>query len=227
MLADIRKAVQPLRAIFWGSLVVIFDLGIRLGNLKLDLLNDVVGMLLIGFGILELGKFVVSNIYTQILIFTKYVAIAATIDAFLHHFSLPPAVEMLSSILSLIVTITFVTFCHAMILLSRHYHLFTALASWQTTARLFVYLCLIPYGLLMGLSNLSMLLGRPIRLDLGWTGFFILVPILMTPLIHFFLSTSRMAREAAERGSTDADLLAVLLDHSPSDSSSLQGHGAA
>lgn len=72
-----------------------------------------------------------------------------------------------------------------------------AAQSWRTTTLLFVVIYLIPLGLCYLAGCVSILIGRSFHFELGPLGL-LLLPVFAVPLIHLFMSTSRMARSARE-----------------------------
>lgn len=70
-----------------------------------------------------------------------------------------------------------------------------AAESWRTTTILFVVLLVLPLGAFHVLALAAMLMGKSFRFDLGPAGLFLLV-VFAVPIVHVFVSTSRMARAA-------------------------------
>ena len=66
---------------------------------------------------------------------------------------------------------------------------------------LFVVIYLIPLGLFYLAAGVAILTGESFHIDLGPLGL-LLLPVFAIPVIHLFVSTSRMAR-SADRASPD------------------------
>ena len=70
---DIRDAIRPLRFIFWGGLICVLDFKVTemssSGGWQFDFLNDFVGMLMIVWGVTQLGKIDVHERYGKALSF--------------------------------------------------------------------------------------------------------------------------------------------------------------
>src|SRR5581483_7718529 len=83
-------AVKPLRFIFWGGLLWIFDLTFTTTTngtgFRCDVLDDTVGTLLITIAIFRLAGAPVGPRYGAIMTFLEPVAIASVIATAMHHF---------------------------------------------------------------------------------------------------------------------------------------------
>jgi hypothetical protein len=88
-----------------------------------------------------------------------------------------------------------VVFCVAMRWLSTAASLETSARSWSTTILLFVVIYLIPLGGFHLVGTVAMFTGTEFQFNLG-PAILLLMVVFVAPLIHFFLSTSRMGREA-------------------------------
>jgi len=67
--------------------------------------------------------------------------------------------------------------------------------SWRTTLVLFGVIYVIPLGFLHGAVLVAMATRTEFRIDLG-PAVLLLLPVFFWPLVHLFISTSRMARAA-------------------------------
>ncbi len=197
----IIKAINPLRMIFWGGLLCLLDLSFgqtRNGTgFKFDILNDAVGALLIYAGVSNLSSLPVHDRYTTAMSFVKVVAALSILDALRAHFVTPyPApVLFFLQIFGFVTLAAMITFCVAMQWLSISAQLAQSEASWRTTTILFVAIYAIPLGISHVLSIFSMTAGKPFHINLGPAGL-LLLPIFLIPIVHFFVSTSRMKNEA-------------------------------
>lgn len=198
MYDDIRQAVTPLRMIFWGALLCIFDLTFSSSGFRFDILNDFVGALLIAIGVARLGKFVVDDVYAGCMRFAWIMAVLAVLEAALDHFVFPRP-EVLQIVLSLVGLASLaatVLFCYCMQRLSQHHGLERSAASWRTTTVLFLVIYGIPLGLLHLAGLFSRLVGeKPFEYDLGPAGLLLLL-VFVVPVVHLFVSTNRMIRES-------------------------------
>jgi len=200
----LRRAITALRMIFWGGLLCIFDITYSQTTngrgFKFDILNDVLGTVLIAIGVFWLGAMPVHSRYKTIMKFVQVGAILAVLDAILDQFimPLPPAVSMILSLIGLVTLVAIVSFCVAMRWFCEEAHLFEASRSWLVTTVLFVVIYLIPLGLLRVIIVLATASGKSFNINLGPEGL-LLLPIRVIPRIHLFISTSRMklAIEAA------------------------------
>ena len=191
--ADISTAVAPLRMVFWGGLLVVLDLKIN----GFDLLNDTVGMILITIGVFHLASFKVDRLYRNLMVFAQIMSVIKLVTSFLNqlpadlrHFDV---VLLLVQMLCLASTICFCVamrrFCAA--------GLFGAANSWKTTTIFYVVIYAIPLGAFYLIAAGAILIGKSFNVNLGWAALPLLL-VFILPLIHLFMSTSRMKRSAEE-----------------------------
>lgn len=206
--SDIVRAVTPLRLVFLGGLLCVIDVSID----GFDLLPDLLGLLLICVAVIRLRRFRVDDRYHSVM---TAVAAAAVVSTGIWIFDqlptrLPPLVSALRMLFSLLELAAIVAFALAMRWLAVAAGLDRAARSWQVTTVLFVAIYLLPLGLFDLVAVGALVTGSSFSFDLGPAGFFLLMPVLVLPLIHLFVSTSRMRNEAAvarvqHRDGTPAD----------------------
>jgi hypothetical protein len=208
---DVRRAVKPLRLIFWGGLLCIFD--ITFGQttngrgFRCDILNDAVGAFLIAWGVFALAEIHVDERYKRAMTFVKIMSVLAVLNAIRAHFvfNMPPLLSFTLTVYGLASLAAIVVFCIAMRWFCEVAWLPEAAKSWQTTTVLFVCIYAVPLGLFNLASSFAILTGKSFHIDMG-PFVFLLLPVFAIPIIHLFISTSRMARSAeAERPGTDFD----------------------
>jgi hypothetical protein len=201
---EIRGAIVPLRLVFWGGLLCVLDFSfsrtVNGEGWSFDILSDFVGMAMITVGTMRLARFEVPGLYGAAVVFVNLVAVLCCVDAIHDHFvyRVPVAVVVAEGLLGLASLCATVTFCVAMKRLCAEAELRRSESSWRTTTILFVVIYLIPLGLFYAASLIAILARSRFRIDLGPIGF-LLVPIFLVPLIHLFVSTSRMAGEAGSK----------------------------
>lgn len=197
----IKQAITPLRVIFWGGLLCIFDLNFSSTTngqgFKFDILNDAVGAVLIAVGVFRLSAASVSSRYATVMQFVKVVSVLAVLNAIFDHFIMPlqQAVYFVLNVYGVVALVAIVAFCVAMRWFCQEADLRNSARSWRVTTALFVVIYLIPLGLLYVVMALAIATRRSFSIDLGPTGL-LLLPVFAVPLIHLFVSTSRMSREA-------------------------------
>src|SRR5678816_1930632 len=80
-----RRAITPLRLIFWGGLLCIFDVSFTQTSngqgFKCDVLNDVVGAVLIAAGVVRLSAIPVHDRYAAVMRVVRIVSFLAVLDA--------------------------------------------------------------------------------------------------------------------------------------------------
>ena len=189
----------PLRLIFWGGLLCLFDFwftsGSKRSGFKLDILNDFVGMILITVGVFRIVAAMPPGKERRTLNLIGTVAVFSTLAAFLGHlvFEHPEPLSWALSILSLAELWAILVFCAIMGSACRHGGLDAASRSWNTTFVLFFVIYLIPLGFFHLAALVAMGTRSEFRIDLGPAGL-LLLPVFFWPMVHFFVSTSRMAR---------------------------------
>lgn len=168
---------------------------------RFDFLNDFVGMLLITFGVSKLSAFVIDSSYRSSMRFIFVCSILNCIEAFMEHFVFrsPVILDILSNLLGIATLVATVLFCSSMYKLSSTYTLQQSAASWLTTRLLVVVLWVIPLGVLHLIGLGSLITGSSFHLNIGVWAIPVLIVVLI-PLVHLFISTSRMRREAEFQG---------------------------
>lgn len=197
--------LAPLRAIFWGALFCLFDFTISETSggdgWRFDFINDFAGMLMIAWAVFRLSAVEVDERYRIALGFVKIVAVCGCVVALHRHliYDVPPLISVLEGLYGFLSMAATVVFCVAMQWLSRHGGLARSEQSWRFTTLLFIVIYLLPLGLFHLASLAAVLTGESFHLDLGPAGLLVL-PVFFIPLVHFFISTSRMRDEATTAG---------------------------
>lgn len=200
--AKLLLAVTPLRLICWGGLLCIFDITfsttVNGRGFKFDILNDALGVLLILIGVVKLTNFVVDAGYSVAMRFVVAVTVLALLDAIRAHviMPLPDPLSFALSIFGFVRLVAVVVFCVAMRWLCQSRQMPESAASWQVTTWLFVLIFLLPLGLFYLAAAFAIATRTSFNLNLGPAGL-LLLPVLAFPIIHLFITTSRMKREAA------------------------------
>ena len=192
--SEIHRAVGPLRLVFWGALLCVLDFRFN----GFDILNDTIGTLLIAFGVWGLAALpVVEPSYRPRFQFMQVVAILAIAHSIYAQLPIdsPPPVSLLINLFGIAKLIAVVLFCMAMMQACGEADLIRATESWALTRNLFFWIYAIPIGLMHIGGCLAMITGGSFHFDLGPLGL-LLLPLFVAPLIHFFVSTSRMKRFA-------------------------------
>jgi hypothetical protein len=198
---SIKKAVSPLRMIFWGGLLCIFDINFTQTTngqgFKCDLLDDSVGALLILIGICKLSAIRVHERYAAVMRFIQVVSVLALINTIRAHFifPLPVVLQLAIEVLGVVTLAAIIAFCVAMRWLCEEAHLNNVARSWAFSTALFFVIYVIPLGALYVMSAWATIAGKTFHIDLGPAGL-LLLPVFAIPLIHLFVSTSRMKRAA-------------------------------
>jgi len=194
---DVLRAVGPLRLVFWGGLICVFDFKIN----GFDLLNDAAGMVMVAVGVSRLAGTVVNARYEAAMSFVRVVAVLAVIVAVVTQlpFNPGPLGSFGFQVFGLVELAAIVVFCVAMRWFCEEAELAAPAASWRTTTLLFVIIYAVPLGVLYCASALAILTGESFNIQLGPAGL-VLLPVFFIPLIHLFVSTSRMASHTRDAG---------------------------
>ncbi len=197
----VKHAITPLRLIFWGALLCIFDFTfteMRNGQgFRFDILNDTLGSILIAVGVFRLSALSVHDRYATAMKFVQVVSVLAVLDSIRDHFIMPldPVVQFALNLLGVASLVAIVVFCVAMRWFCENAGLREASTSWSTTTKLFVFIYLFPMGLFYAISALAIVSNSSFNLNFGAADL-LLVPVFLLPLIHLFVSASRMKRAA-------------------------------
>jgi hypothetical protein len=200
MIDESRQAVTPLRMVFWGGLLCVFDFNFSStsngAGFTFDFLNDAAGMILIVLGVTRLSNLPVHYRYARAMTFVRVVSWLALLNAIRLHFILrwPQLIQFGFEIFGLVTLVATVVFCIAMRWFCEYAGLERAASSWSLTTKLFAFIYLIPTGLMDAFSAFVTITGAPIRINLGPLAL-LLLPLYLVPVIHFFVSTSRMKRD--------------------------------
>ena len=112
---------------------------------------------------------------------------------------------MVLNVLGLVGLVAISVFCTAMRLLCLKAQLLYAADSWNVTKALIIFIFLVPFGLASLVGMVAAMGGRTIDISVdsfGWS--VLLLIVLAIPIIHLFVSTSRMKRAAEAAGSAFA-----------------------
>ncbi|MEM7457136.1 MAG: hypothetical protein AAF456_22530 [Planctomycetota bacterium] len=202
-------AISALRFIFWGGLLCLLDIhftqtssynGVESG-FRFDLLNDVFGMILIWLGVLGLSRFEVNASYAKEMSFIKMACLVGTIVAVDGHFLYedPTLIALLRVAAGMVTLAATFLFCVSMKRFADTYGLPTSSRSWKTTRNLVLVLWVAPVGLSHTISILGLVTGSDTAFNLGLLALPILL-MMLVPLVHIFISTSRMKNEIESGG---------------------------
>ena len=189
----IRSLVGPLRLIFWGGILCVLDFKFN----GFDVLNDVLGASLIAWGVLRLGSSQIHERYRIAMLFVQVMAllyVVQTVNAYVRY-EFPRPLAFLLHVYGIAKMAATVVFCVAMRWLCIATGLTRSEQSWKITTVLFAVIYLIPWGLLHLVWIVCLFTGKKFSFNLGQAVLVILL-LFFAPLIHLFVSTSRMRAEA-------------------------------
>ncbi len=174
---------------------------------RCDVLDDTVGSALITMGVFRLGAVAVHGRYARVMGFVKVVAVLKVLDTAQAHFIRPlhPAVQFALQAFGLVTLAALIGFCVAMRWFCEKAGLAEAARSWRGTTLLFAVLYAVPLGLLYVAGAVAAVSGTSFHLDIGPLIVLVLA-VVAIPLVHLFVSTSRMKRAAEVVPSVESPL---------------------
>ena len=187
--------------VFWGGLLCVIDFKFN----GFDIAPDLVGIVLLIWGVASLANLQVNSRYRKLMRFVRLIAFLVALQALIA--LLPgPKPEFVSFFLTLInlaAMIATVVFCVSMRHLSNLAGLDRSAQSWKLTMVLFFAIYLVPLGLFYTIAAVCTLTNQTFNLNINGASALLILPIFLLPVIHLFISTSRMKREAEARVHTD------------------------
>ncbi len=182
-------------------MICAIDITIKSGNFKFDILNDVIGMILITTGVFRLARIDAPDSYRKAMGLVKLVCVIATIKTFVDQWTFEKSheAEALWSAWEFAEIAAILLFCFAMRLLCTRMGLEGPTRSWRTTSTLFVIFFALPVGGLHAFLIFRALASHHSSVDIGALGLLFLL-VIFIPMIHLFVSTSRMKRAAEAAG---------------------------
>ena len=170
---DIAATITPLRLVFWGGLLVLIDINFSQTTngrgWSFDILNDLVGMLLITWGVFQPARLEVHDRYRKVMTFIKIVSLLSCFRALLGHFIFdsPTFLDWLLTLVALAAVIATVLFCVAMKWLSEAANFQRSAESWNLTMWLFVIIYLVPLGGFYLIALFTMMIGQSFHFNLS------------------------------------------------------------
>ena len=193
---NIKRLVTALRLIFWGGIICVLDFKIN----GFDIINDVIGTIMIAWAVSRLSNLNVHSHYRTAMLFVKIISILCIAEAVIAHFHyrISDPIAFVMHLFGIAKMLATVVFCVAMLWLCRAAGLSRSEKSWKITAILFGVIYLIPWGLLHFVWIVCLITGKRFSFNIGPAVLLILL-VFIIPLIHLFISTSRMKTEAASK----------------------------
>ena len=201
----VLSAIWPLRLVFLGGLLCTMDyVALRGRHWQFDLLNDVLGMVLIAVGVSRLARLPVhppwSDHYGAAMRWARAVALIGVAEASMGHvvFAHPPLLDIALAGFRIVQLGTMLLFCVSMRWLCARAELPAARRQWDIATGFFVVLWLIPLGVMFYTEFLTLMAGRPAVRDLG-AARYALQAVLAVPFVSLYLATSRLTTEAKSK----------------------------
>lgn len=200
-LIGVRRTIGPLRAVFWGAFLCVVDVTVRSGGSNFDLLNDVLGKILITLGVFRLWTIPVTRSYGKGMGLVVLVSVVSTLKTAARQWGgwNSDSLEPFATAWEFAELAAILLFCTSMRLLCRRTGLERPERSWKTTTFLFLVFFALPVGAVHALALLRQLEGKTGSINVGSWAILAMLVILL-PVFHFFISTSRMKRAAQAAG---------------------------
>lgn len=205
---DANAANNALGKLFWGTLICVFDLHFFFtsndSGFRFDLINDVVGTIMIAWGVSQLQPLVHESRYAQIMRFCHLMAILCVLDAVVDHVIAPWPVPLrvLSLVFGFVCLIAIFQFCSAMHIFCSAGGLPEAERSWGHSQRLFLFLNLIPAAIMQLLSLVALVGGTRGRVQvdplIGALGLVATIAAII-PLVYLLWTIWATRRELNDR----------------------------
>ena len=197
---DVKKALKPLKFIFWGGILCVIDFKhtstVNGSGVSFDFLNDFIGMLMITYGVFKLSEITIDMSYSKMMNFVKIIAVISSIKAFEGHFLYQKS-ELYSvgvTLLMIAELVAIMLFCTSMITFSNEADLTESSGKWSLTRLLFGIIYVIPLGLFYLASIFAILTRQSFHLNLGPFGL-LLIPVFLVPIFFILKSTNSMRNE--------------------------------
>lgn len=201
----IHDSIRPLRYVFWGGLFLVFDLYVSTNEVRFDFINDTLGSILIAIGVVRLAETPVDDIYQRRMKFVTWIAVLSVFESFSEFlvFKPPLAYQVAASLFGTCQFVAILFFALAMERFAESAKLYDVSESWHFTYSLFLFIYgpLIVISAIVGLASASSTSRQ--HYDIG-AAVCLVVPVLVIPIIHLFVSTSRM-RRAIDRSGNSKD----------------------
>lgn len=143
--------------------------------------------------------------YALLMRLVQVFSILALLNTVRAHFvmPLPTGVQFALSVFGVATMLSIVAFCVAMRWFCEEAGLLRAAKSWSVTTLLFFIIYLIPLGMFHLIAAIAVALGKSFNINLGPAGLLLLL-VFVIPIVHLFVSTSRMKRSAESLSTADA-----------------------
>lgn len=200
----IGGAIGALKLVFWGAVLCALDFTFASTTngvgFRFDVLNDIVGTLLIARGVFRLSDApVMERQFHVVMRYIRVVSILMVLAAVRDHFVLPPipALDVVFHVIGVLSLVALVALCLALCWLCREAGLTWASRSWRVTAVLFGLIYLAPLGFLQVAAIFALLVGAAEPAGLMGAGAVLFV-VMAVPVVHLLVSVARTKQGLAE-----------------------------
>jgi hypothetical protein len=198
-------AIGALKLVFWGAVLCALDFTFASTTngvgFRFDVLNDIVGTLLIARGVFRLSEAaVMERQFHVVMRYIRVVSILMVLAAVRGHFVLPPipVLDVVFHVIGVLSLVALVAFCLALCWLCREAGLEWASQSWRVTAMLFGVIYLAPLGFLQVAAIVALLVGTAAPGGLLGAAGALLFVVMAVPVVHLLVSAVRTRQGLAE-----------------------------
>jgi len=198
---DTKQIVKALRQMFWGGIIIILD--VNFGGF--DIVVDALGVLLIVLGVYSLARQEGGAIFQRKMRIVKPLVLVFMYVSFVELLPLPQVARHWLGIVFVPWLVAIYLFCTAMRAFCEHHTLSRSSKSWNMTSVLVLFIYVIP----LSIAYIGVWVGGTFLQGQGEFSFnanaaeypqiLIFLIVGVAPLIHLFISTSRIKREVAKR----------------------------
>lgn len=203
---DASEMVNPLRMVFWGVLVIALDFHLTWpGGFRLDLINDVVGAILVLRGVIGLRSQAIGDSWMKSMGFVEVIAWITVVGAVIDHFvlELPAPLLSIGLVVGFLKMLAVLVFCRAMREVCEMYGFERSVLSWRLSSALYLWLYILPMSLLGIGFMISALQDGPRQWNSPLAILLVVPPL--AAVIHVLISLYRMTNAAREGDSRSSD----------------------
>lgn len=200
-----QHIIRNLNLIFWGAIIVFLDFSFSKTmngtGIKIDLINDFVGSIMICVGVSRIAKLQISipSYKTSI----RFVIVASVLQILFSVLDFvviktPEIIITIKNIAGLFIYLGIVMFCRAMMFFSMEGVLKESQKRWKIAKYLFLWVYLIPFGTFVLLGESFFLLYNEryeSQIYSGMKGRMIIFAILLIPIIYGLVTIHTMKKE--------------------------------
>ena len=146
-----HQIIRSLNLIFWGVLIIIIDFTYSRSGIEIDLINDLIGSIMIFIAVFRISKFQISDSTFKskmnFVLIVSVIQILYSISDFVTY-QIPEFIISIENLIGLVATWGCIMFCASMIIFSEEALLRVSQKRWSITKKMFLWLNFIPFVVL-------------------------------------------------------------------------------